>query len=288
MDKHGNPCPPDKILNPKTGNCVKKDSAIGREIMRNDVNAIQGNGYTLVTQAVKDHNLPKFIEYLANPTINVNKYDARAGNPLVHALQFYINSYGTQPIYREMIFRLLDAPGINVNTGVAESILMLALRSRDMGIFHKLLELPDLIIDCSALNFAIIEAMEGAPELMNLILADRRLNPDYGAWPHAYTVGHNPINHVITYYDYKIAGDIAHGRGDLTNAITTDILRKLLTYKPEWATGIDLSRFGLTFSNILRTGVNRRHTARNAATVAWMRARGLPPPKPSARKTRKN
>lgn len=293
MDRHGNPCPPDKILNPVTGNCVSRKGAKGRELLKNDVNAIQDNGRTLVTQAIRDHNLDKFIEYMANPTIDVNKYDSHLGNPLIHALQSYIFAStvthdGYEPIYREMVLRLLNAPGINVNVGMNGSIFMNTLRSQDIEILRKLLEFPDLIIDCQSLNVASIMAMEGEPEILRQILVDGRFNPSYGKYPYPAIPADNPINNVISYYNYKIEHDIAAGRGEETNAITAAILGQLLAYKPEWAEGRDLSRFGLTFANIRndRTAINRRHTARNAATLAWMRARGLPRPK--ARKTRKN
>lgn len=32
------PCPPDKVLNPKTNRCVKKDGAIGKKLLKNTKN----------------------------------------------------------------------------------------------------------------------------------------------------------------------------------------------------------------------------------------------------------
>jgi len=246
------------------------------------VNAIQNNGYTLVTQAIKDQNIVKFVEYMANPTIDVNKFDARAGNPLINALLNYtassITEDGNEETYRSMVWRLLSAPGIDVNRGINESILVLVMKTHDRNFFNQILANDALRIHCDALNEATVQTIDGFPYFLNRILIDRRLDSSYGFWPRAVTAAENPIRHVVRYYDSIIADRTVDGRGELTEAVTTDVLRQLLAYKPEWADGIDLSRFDLTFPNIHNdpTSINRRHTARNAATVSWMRARGLP------------
>lgn len=232
MNRNGNPCPPGKIVNPRTGRCVKRDSPAGREILRNDVNAIQGNGYTLVTQAIKDHNILKFVEYMANPTIDVNKFDARASNPLISALLNYtassITEDGHEATYRSMVWRLLTAPGINVNSGIDESILVLVMKTYDRIFFNQLLEIDELRINCDALNEATVQTIDGFPHLLHRILLDRRLDPSYGFWPRAVTAAENPIRHVIRYYDSIIAVMTADGRGEATEAVTTDVLLSLI------------------------------------------------------------
>jgi len=317
MPKQILPCPPGQIRNPKTRRCVKETGSIGKKLVpcpsgqvrnpktgrcikdKNDVNAIQSNGHTLLTQAINDHNLENFEKLLATPGIDVNTYNNRPElcNPLLEALRVYSGERllgNNDEICRKMIIQLLSIPWIDVNgkTFRNDTPLFMAIYAGDEVIFDKLLKFPNLNIswvdsnsdNTNAVSIAVRNLMWGGGSnyFLKQILADKRFDP---------SEGQNPIPLVLSIHESQVSDAMELLQEDgieyLYEKIDNDakkILNMLLAYKPEWAVGIDLSHFGIKYKNISKAAKKRTHTARNTATVAWMRAHGLP----KVKKTRKN